>query len=272
MNWIVRLDRVVELPTRERSASVLVERSTRRWRVQEGDRLLLVSGHSLGTVFSAVADVSQVTHSETVDRRVNRSRHEYRVTVRHIVPIHGDVSLEEMMYSLTKVSNFTRPYLHFRRRTTIDDDDLASIQGRRIVVNRSIYFGLLRNLDPRWREWFDLRSQFRQVERTSTLAPRPDYEADPPVKDLLTLLETVVLTPMRLGRAIVSDWRDVFPDVAEVTAVGDDRSPEWQLLAFCRNAAARSSAIERGWNTVHDLFGSAPPDFETQRTWRPHRW
>src|SRR5882672_5992824 len=108
MNWLVRIDRdttAVRLDADSRAGTV-VHRSVRRWKIGAGDVILFISGRGLHTFFHSIGHVADVQQSEIEQRRGQRPSYRYALKITDVTQLPENLTLEDMMYSLTKVSNF----------------------------------------------------------------------------------------------------------------------------------------------------------------------
>jgi hypothetical protein len=271
VNWIFRLDRnrggEASLDF-EHSVGRIVEFTRRRWRIGVNDYLVFVRGHSLAMSFEAVGRVSGVRAPDERSARGGEYPYEVNLSELHRVT---PVQLEQMMYSLTKVANLTRPSLHFRHRGAIGDLDLKRLLTGEISVGRSMYYGLLRHIAPEWRDRFEAHARLRSLSRRTDRVDNEGEEAFPPVAELYDVVEEAIVTPMRLGREVGRRWSEVFPDEG-VVRVEDDRGGSWAMLRFCQEAE-RVARFGDAWSELYSSAQAAhPTEQDRAAQWRRHYW
>jgi hypothetical protein len=260
-------------PDSDEPSLKIVEISRRNWRVAEGDVLLFTEGRGLSLRFVGFSEVIEVEREQLQEEGVALSR--VTVTVRQPSPLPEDSRLSRFMYSLTIVSNFWRPWLHLRHRSRLPAVDFERLQQQRIVWDRTVFFGLLRELPSKWREFLEHESRALRarssIRESWFLSERLDGE---PVRELLTLVETTLLSPARLAADLRSRWEEVFgaESIQTIQVVTPEGVPEaWDMVKLLRQPTRRGEAVEGGWSQLADLNferdfeGGLPP-------WRPHRW
>jgi hypothetical protein len=273
--FLYRRDRVdwrVPVDSQVRTLKV-VEQGRRKWRVSEGDVLLFTEGRGLALRFVGYSKILHVEARQFTegDALVNA----VTATAGPLELLPEELLLGRFMYSLTVVSNFSRPWLHVRHRARLPEIDLETLRESRVAWDRTMFFGLLRDLPGRWREF--LENQSRALRARSDIQ-RPQLEAraveGEPVRELLTLVEQTLLSSARLASDVQVGWTGLFgaASLASLQVVEPNGAPEsWVLPNLLSGATRRSDTLDAGWIQIRDV----PIDttFEGGQTlWRPHRW
>src|SRR5262245_9689008 len=246
----------------------VVERGRRKWRVTEGDFLLFTEGRGMELRFVALSPVLRV--ESTVVKEDDGEITIVTVTVGSPSLLPEGLLLSRFMYNLIAVSNFGRPWLHLRHKARVGLVDVNMLREVRIVWDRTVFFGLLRELPDRWREILEAESRVRHVAEH----PRePIQPWTPPVRELLGLLELTIVSPALLAAEVHSAWLDVLgPDtLAAIQVVDAEGGVEpWNILSLLRIAARTRESLEGHWARVVDL--PFTESLEGGVRWRPHRW
>lgn len=264
MNWVAE--------------NTLEEVSRFRWPIKVGDMLLFTEGNSDLMRFSAYAGVIKVdSFIEGIDDEHNEVLYVTRVTISESTPLPQDRTLENYMFSLVRIANFGRPHLHLRHRSKVDPIDLETIVQGRIDSERTLYFGLLRELPASWRMYFEHSSVARSAFRR-----RADYPQGLPVEELILLLKSIVLQSIDIAMAIEPFTRRVFENMDEpsfqIEAVGSEelRTSPWNVSRLLREAESLSGKIREDWDVVEMLQEDAKtlstPHGRGEPKWRPHKW
>jgi len=167
--------------------------------------------------------------------------------------------LSEFLFSFVQVTNFSRPWLHFRHRGAFLREDMETLQEGRIDAPRTILFGLLRGIPPEWRESLETRARY-EIDAGITnesLAART-----------LSLVERVAVDSAIQARQLDDAFHHLGLGNVGITAVIPGTDEVWnvsQLLSACREFTNPSEA----WQGLLSL-GSTGASLERQ--WRPHRW
>lgn len=273
MNYLFRVDRGTARLSFGEAIGTVTDRAKRRWKVREGDLLLFIQGHSLETTFFAIGIVIEVMEStERLDAQ-EQQFYRYELKLREVRRITEEVLLEEVMYSLGKIANFTQPFLHLRHRGLIDDTDLEVIRLNRIATVRSLYYGILRELEPPWRERLELRARLLRLSRIQSPG-QVEFDATvPPLAELYDVLAETIVLPLRLGRRVGAAWGSIVPEIREVEVLSAPDVPNWQMLSFCDRAASVGIGVETEWRGLHaHAYEARPSPEERERKWRPHHW
>jgi hypothetical protein len=251
----------------------IVETTRRNWRVEPGDILLFTEGKGFSLRFIGFSEVLDVQRQQVREEDVLLTT--VAATVKQPSALPDDVLLSRFMYSLKIVSNFSHPWRHLPHRSHVPSVDFETLQQERVVWDRTIFFGLLRRLPNKWREFLEHESRARRARyNIGDSWSIPDRLHVEPVRELLTLVETTLLSPARLAADVGTAWEEVFgaASVQAIQVVTPEGDPErWNLVALMRVAAHGSDALEGGWrqlagvNLAREFEGGVAP-------WRPHRW
>lgn len=254
---------------------LILDKGRRKWSVSEGDSLLFVQGRGLELKFRAISKVFRVYSERNEDER---GRPIFVLTVATSAPtfLSDDLTLGRLMYSLTSISNFSKPWLHLRHKARVNAVDLETLLEGRIAWDRTVFFGLLQNLPGKWREFLEARSRAMRVTNHLLETSYRWSPAEPePVRELLSLIEETILAPSRLAADIHSDWAAVFgraPHLGPIRVVGESGEPEaWNLSQTMNISALRRDSLESYWRLVNEL---PMDDTITERRvkWRRHHW
>ena len=108
MNYLIRSERVRLI--QHRTSVEIVEDRPSRWRPNDGDILLVTVGSNLQLEFSLFVKVLEI---RTEEIRLD-DEPGVRLVVKGELIGEGHNTLGQMMYSLTRVANFSRPGLNLR--------------------------------------------------------------------------------------------------------------------------------------------------------------
>ncbi len=251
----------------------VVETGRRKWRISEGDNLLFTEGGGLELRFVALASVLNVKSEQVEADDMLLTTVTVVVAPPTLLP--EGLFLSRFMYSLITVSNFGRPWLHMRHKSRVSSVDVKTLAQERISWDRTVFFGLLRELPGRWREVLEAESRARRaaghVRETIQRWTPPETE---PVKELLGLLEDTVVSPTRLAAELLAQWSATLgrDTLTSTEVVGPEQSDEsWRLPQLLEIAARKTETIDTNWTTVSDLPFAEPLRGE-EFNWRPHRW
>lgn len=291
---------------------MVVESVKRRWKVARGDTLVFYTKGFRGVQFTSVARVGWVETARFEHEEENQTSAFFEHTVYLSEPnrLPDDRTLDDLMFSLRRVFNFTRPHLHIRHRSQLSDEDLRTVLTGAIHTKRSLYFGLLRHLPETWRRYHEYQS----LALASHTSVSTDMEESPPTDELLSLLEETAFQSVALAASIHDLSSKIgVPGVSRIVATTDDESIQpWSAERLLRDSSRLLDDIDTGrellprfhegpWSSKADTveLPSLPPlppgvslDQENQRTgqrrsedaalrlpvekrrseWRPHRW
>lgn len=266
----------LDWPIREASATnkthTLEVLSKRRWPIQEGDSLVLTWGRGLELRFVAIAPVLKVERLEP--GLADSPKHRVRVTVEPPRLLSEDLTLGRLMYSLVVIANCRRPWLHLRHRCRLPRADAETLLGERIAWDRTIFFGLLRELPERWREFLEAESRARHAVaglHEMSSGHKPPSE---PVRELLDLVTATLISPASIGADAYARWVAALGQetIKEVeVAARDGRSDSWSLRALLATAATTAGPLLHNWRALSDL-PVAKSLTGREFVWRPHRW
>lgn len=247
----------------------LTEVLRRRWGVRSGDALLFLSGTGRETRFFGVASVLSVTHLEKdalLERGLigtdSRAQYGYEIRLSKLEALPSRV-LGDFVYSLEKVSNFSRPSLHFKHHSMVSPRDVETIRAGIIDQGRSLYFGLLRHLPAKIRAELDLRCQLAAAARGERFDPAIAS------RDLIKWLRDHVVQVVELARKLAS-LRTEAEFSEPLVATASDRM-DWYLDPLFRYANGSAAA---GMGEAMDALADDAENIKPSegRTWRPHRW
>lgn len=159
MNYLIRSERIRLI--QHRASVEIVEGRPKRWRPHDGDMLLVTRGSNLQLEFSLFVRVLAITTEEI---RLDDGP-AVRLIVKGELISEGHNTLGQMMYSLIRVANFSRPGLNLRHHAQIRDEDLQRVLNGDIYARRSLYFGVLQFLPRQWRDYVDLAAREYSARR-----------------------------------------------------------------------------------------------------------
>lgn len=249
----------------------MVDVARHRWRVGSGDTLLLTEGSGLDLTFLALVPVLQVVSERRDGEPEGEVEYVTTLSLGDAIRLPEGSTLERFMYSLRCVSNLGRPWLHMRHKARISGSDLETLKESRIAWDRSVFFGLLSRLPPPWRAVLEAESRVRSAyEASESFSSRPRPE---PAKELLSLLEALLLVPAQIGADVERMWTDALGEILVNTDVmtSDGEREPWNLRMFLSVASSSAEQLAISWNAVRELpYGANLADSKVQ--WRPHRW
>lgn len=245
----------------------------RQWRVNEGDILVFTEGRGLELMFIGQLPVIGVEASKT--EKGGRELIAVTVTLGQPTLFPEGTLFSRFMYSLTAIANLARPWLHIRHKTRISHNDVETLMSGRIAWDRTIYFGLLRDLPPRWRRLLEAQSR-------ALRAAKPDHEQDlykaqpepEPVPELLKLIESTLVLPVRLGADVYAAWLESLgsDSLREIEVVDPEGQKEsWDFQLVLSTSSGICPRIDAGWKMITQLPLTALEGDKVLR-WRPHRW
>lgn len=281
MYYLMRVDRKsVTFEEIGRGGGVVTEFSTADKPIaRQGDSLILASGSNLKLRFLAIASVVSVEgrgieqedagDMEQVEppEEGGGYRHLFKVTVERL----REPRLGQLMYSLERVSNFTRPGLNFRHHSRVSEADVETIRTGEVHAARSIYFGLLQYLPPEWRSHLDLAA--RQARAMKTLERnQPGEDGDRlPLEELMHAIYEAAIRPAEMAAQAMERIHKLGPDFRGPYAeLGADGSPDTWLNDFLHMAPRNVTEIREAQQGFRGASIDVPPDEEKQ--WRPYRW
>ncbi|MGO4372294.1 hypothetical protein AB4Z21_16290 [Paenibacillus sp. MCAF20] len=266
-------------------SDTLEAKSKRKWKISEGDTLLYTSGIGKNLRFigtSTVLEVEQkfVEAGEYSDSSPFYTTH-LKVTPLDELP--NDRTLKAFMFSLIRVTNFSKPYLHFRHKSLIDEVDLETIRSGDVDWNRSLYFGLLTSLPATQRAYLEHRAMAMRVSRERS-ADVNKYPAD----ELMKLIESIILSPLTLASetgdlfsALVkrTNWSNVRLEAVSGKEDLYERPPihTWNISKLFNSAPFLIESIQENWKIAEQLISKEIDENNFRerrrvRVWRPHKW
>ncbi len=277
MHFLYRTKRLKwDLRTTERvDVRQIVERGRRRWRIKADDRLVFTEGKGLELTFVATAVVEEVRTVE--EEGTDPVQQVVTATVAFPTFLREGLTLSRMMYSLTAVANFRRPWLHLKHRTRLRSDDVYTLQEQRIAWDRTVYFALLHDLPSVWREFLEAQSHAeyaaKKLEAESQWESQSRFHSQVPVQELLALVESTLLVPARIAAQIHSRWISALPtdDLLSIDVIGANGSEPWKLGRLLSAAHRQWEQLETGWEATHNLSEIENTTVEDLK-WRPHHW
>lgn len=206
-----------------------------------------------------------------------------RLTVTEIDKLPDDRTLDVFMFSLVRVANFSQPHLHFQHLYRVEEEDLETILTGNIDWNRSLFFGVLSSLPSQWRNYLEHSAI---VLRTAN--KRSSFVHGQPADELMLLIESIVLRPLRLASEAwplfiqFVERTDLSVAILEAVAGDiemDDRPyfGSWRVSDMLREAPELLDKIRPTWEAASQLQTeeSSENNFTWRRKirkWRPHRW
>jgi hypothetical protein len=271
-----RLERLVQSGT-EGPPITVTEQGKRDWRVAEGDFLLFTAGHGLDLRFVAYSEVIGVRRRQSEEADATQTI--VTATIQRPVSLPDGLSLARFMFSLTAVSNFGRPWLHLRHRVRISARDFDTLQRSRIARDRSVFFGLLRDLPPRWREFLEHESRALSARNDQRFLLRSAASSAEPVGELMALVESTLVSTSRLAADVQVAWGEIFgaESLPTIQVVEPDSSAEeWSIANLLMGASRRNEALERSWGGLSEVTSEDVTSEDVAEggfgPWRPHRW
>lgn len=267
--FVFKKDRAVELPGTD--APVLAEVTQRPWRVSQGDRVLIADGAGLYTRFvgSGLVDFVEVV---PVPRPLAWERfpnsdpgklHFYRLRLSGWQYLPEIRSLGEVMYSLERVTNFSRPTLNVRHHARLSDVDVLAIEKGLIDQGRSLYFGLLQHMPEPQRTRLDLLCQLAQASSGR------EFDPASAAAPLLRSLRAAVGEPIRLASRLHT-LRTKLEQKRPISAVSPAKNKEWRAERLLHLAARDDGMTLSLFDSLTEVSGTTEPG--ERRKWRPHHW
>ncbi|QTH42029.1 hypothetical protein J4772_31710 [Cohnella sp. LGH] len=267
----------------------ILEYSKRRWFVNVGDTILFARGrgdelHFFGT--STVLDVNvEVQEQKTINEDSERL-YVTKLQLDEVESLPSDRTLGAFMFSLTRVSNFSKPYLNFRHLGRIEEADLETLISGTINTRRSLYFGLLRHLPADWRAYLEYSSMAEN-------SAKGRYEIDRtfPIYELQGLINKLVIQPLEISSETEPAFRKSLarmglenpyveaklPDHdSESNIVRERQASRWSISKLINRAPGLLRDIQPSWKMINELLPENQEYIDTRRDgnkeWRPHRW
>lgn len=235
--------------------------------------MVFTEGHGLDLRFVAYSEVIAVDSKRTTEGDVPEIT--VIATINPPSDLPEDLTLRRFMYSLVVVSNFGRPWLHLRHKSRLFDADIETLRQSRVFWNRTVFFGLLRELPAEWRAFFEYESRALRARAnlTETYTRRIGNEAEP-TQELRDLLESTLMSTVRIAADVQRGWSAVLGanTMSELQVVEPDGTPEpWNVVALVASASREEERLDELWVQVGELPFSETPE-EGEERWRLHRW
>jgi hypothetical protein len=259
--------------------------SKRKWRIKQGDTLLYTSGSGNNLRFIGTSTVLEV-EQKFIEADKYRDSGPFYTTHLKVAPIDelpNDRTLKAFMFSLIRVTNFSKPYLHFRHKSLIDEVDLETIRSGDVDWNRSLYFGLLTYLPATQRTYLEHRAMAMRVSKERS-ADVHEY----PANELMELIESLILRPLTLASetgqlfnelAHRMNWSNAILEAASGEEVLYDRPPShpWNITRLFNSAPVLFDSIQENWKMAEQLLIEGIDEYglwerRRARVWRPHKW
>jgi hypothetical protein len=259
--FVFRRERATQIKAER--GGLVVELTKRRWRVRPGDRLLLSTGTGRELKFDALATIRDV-HEEPIEEV---GLHRYSMAIEEWHDLEPRL-FDEMVYSLEKIANMARPHLHMRHHSVLTEADTETIRSGEVDAARSMYFGVLQDLERKTRAEVDAYLQF--------LSKRTDrqFEASKVLPFLVDWIERNALLAVELGQHIADlraklHWHVPLVGTLSAEGMGGTRR-EWDVTDLLNYAAEHGAdtreRISHFATTMRDIV---PGD---NKKWRPHHW
>jgi hypothetical protein len=272
MNYLIRWERV-NVFIRERFVEI-IEDAPGRWRPHEGDTLLITRGSNLELEFKLFVTV-QATRDEATRLDGERA---VRLVIKGELVAEGRHTLGEMMYSLLRVANFSRPGLNLRHHSRVNEEDYRRILAGDINARRSLYFGVLQFLPRQWREYVDLAAQElnarRRLAPDGLVADERHVVENPrwPLDSLIQVIDRHFVETVRVAARAGVRRAQLPPDLRGPLAELDPssgRTNPW-LDHFLSWAERNEEQLVNLRNAVADAAREHAE--EEPAPWRAHRW
>lgn len=277
-NWIFRKESAESLTGKawRLHAEKIEEWSPRRrrWRVGEGDRLVVTSNRGLQLRFLALYTVLALSWTEEASP-IQRDREGYRLEI-HVelskeLPV--DLTLERFMYSLERVANLSRPASSFRHHGRLSDTDVATLESGEVHARRSLFFGILRSLPPKWRAYFETRAHAHAAQDALAQRERWDVAEHPPFVELWSDIWSQVAGPALNGARVSAIFDRLGETFAYPLAETEDGNVDtFSLSRFLAMARIVAQSIREQSELIQPLFAAAAQERSGEQLWRIQRW
>ncbi len=251
----------------------LSEIASRRWHIEEGDDLLFSIGSGSELRFLGRGVATEVRRRAVEpDERGDPPRHEVSIRVANVIRLRDTPHLETFMYSLRQVGNFRTPSLHFRHHVRVHPADLETLQHGQINELRSIFYGLLRHLSPRWRSYLETVARLRALAQGAR-APIEDSQAltRQVLDQLLSAISLAVVLPAELATDIGK--LQVQSGLSHVPALVREDDHTWNFDALLDSSRAFVRSAASDWQRLRTEARRAQDGTaESGTEWRRHHW
>lgn len=276
----------IERSVYEKNYNRIQVHSKRRWMVKIGDTILLAKGRGDELHFFATSKVLHVDVKSREQITINEdSESVFVITLQldEIEYLPSDRTLGAFMFSLIRVSNFSRPYLNFRHMGRIEEVDLETLVSGTIDVGRSLYFGVLRHLPEDWRAYFEYSSMAENFAQA-----RYEKKHTLPIYELKKLINKLIIQPLEISAETEPAFRKSLTrmgledsyvearlpdDDLERNITSEKQTSSWGISVLINSAPHLIQDIRPHWDMINEL---APEEQETRKggnkEWRPHRW
>ncbi len=244
LSWLDGAREVAEAETEGEHS--FVDRAKSFLKVKDGDLLVFIDGSGLELTFLAVARFVRIERT-VADASGNEGP--WRIYVREASRFPEEGRLGDLMYSLTQVANFKTPSLHFKHHGRMADADLQTILEGTVSWERSVYYGLLRNLPSEWREYVQAAASVAQLSPGDPDAPGK-LKSALPIDSLVAVLEEVAYAPAVLASEIrrLRAAVETFAPPAEQVVLEDEVGTEWNLSRFINLAGSARAELADDWD------------------------
>ena len=260
----------------------LKEWTRRRWKLSKGDVLLIGEGKNLEIKFKALTEViespeegTQVPNPENNDKEDLGFQRVIRA--KEVKELPEDRTLGRLMYSLEKVSNFSKPGLNLRHHGIIDAGDLETIVSGKVHGPRSLYFGMLQYLPQEWRQYMDLTARRSEAAHAVLARDSPDKrnrasQSALPAYEILAVARDSVVEPVQMAMTAKQLFDGLGVDFQAPFAESEETklSANW-LNDLLQGAEEHAKSLM----TLHELLAVEAKEMRDQkdeRKWRQHRW
>jgi hypothetical protein len=273
-----------------RAYSTIQEYSKRRWPVNVGDTILFAYGSGdelqfLGT--SNIIDCKvEVQEQQTINEETERL-YLTKLQLDKFDSLPEDRTLGAFMFSLVRVSNFSKPFLNFRHLGRIEEEDLKTLITGTVNVRRSLYFGLLRHIPSNWRAYLEYSSMAEKSAKEQGI--KNDIF---PTDELLGFLNKLVFQPLEIGSETEPVFRESLarmglentrvearmPDYNnEMDLERESRGDKWSISELISQAPDLLQEIKPNWNMINEMLQNDTEENSNNRRgenkkWRPHKW
>jgi hypothetical protein len=260
---------------READSGVIVEQPRRTWRkLSEGDQLVFTNGGGDDTRFVAYATVVALDRQPVSppERQIVPGPPLERLSIWFEQYVSLPVAvLADYMYSLTVISNFTRPWLNLRHRRQLPKVDLDTLINNHLALARSLYFAALRYMPEDWRNYVEAQVEERlSVESLSPRGRVRQWTYSSRVRHLRHVLDAAVIRPLEHARATAIGRNQSFrEELSPIIARGP--AGDWPVEPLLNRAPDLWGDIEEEWGEFSALSENQPEEQEG-REWRTHRW